>query len=94
MSIPICTSNSLKDVVDWINGGALVYLYAKGNVIKYHKCDTYNNTCTKTIHINLQTWPDLLDEGEWPWYIEQDGRLICKCQNIQSNNETTYNFRL
>ena len=94
MSVPICTSNSLGDVIGWINSGDLVYLYAKGNIISYHKCGNYKDTCIRTIHIDLQSWPNLLDKGEWPWYIEQNGRLICKCQNIQINDETTYNLQL
>ena len=71
------TSNSLKDVIDWIKDGNCVILYSKGKPsLIYHDC---NKELKRVIFIEIIMMPSLLDEGEWPWYIENSGCKQCSC---------------
>jgi hypothetical protein len=94
MGTPVCTSNSLADVVSWINCGDFVSLYTQNKTINYHKCDLHINTCERTILVDVSSCSSLLDEGEWPWYIEDAGHTRCTCSDIKFNKSKTYAFKL
>jgi hypothetical protein len=81
---PLTTNNPLCDVIKWLNNGNTVLLYNK-----YGQWRIYHNNCEKTKNfdnticcVNCQTVPGILDDGEWDYYIEEDGsNKKCECEN-------------
>ena len=64
------TGNSLADVVAWLKLGHTVIIHAKGYGKMYRMPGL---KAIQKIYVNVSKFPSLLDEGEWPWYIEDAG---------------------
>lgn len=66
---PKTTGNSLKDIVGWLATGDMVILHTgTGEKKIYHNNDLPYN---RKIYVDVSSMPDLMDEGEWPFYIKQ-----------------------
>lgn len=89
---PKITNNQLKDINDWIDLGDIVVLKSEFVQYIYHDCEKAP-TNPRYILINCNGFPSLLNEDEWPDYLQSYGKEICKCQNItkQINNAIKLN---
>lgn len=92
---PVPTNNMLADLVGWIKEGDCVVLHAPGHAAQiYHNCvvnkpddqkgvsgDTKEPSLDgiRVIWFNAANDPDLLLEGEWPYYIKEGGCRECTC---------------
>lgn len=84
----IYTSNSLSDIIGWLGRDAYVVIHSHDGRY-FHKCDgkemtdeevnNYINT-HRFIYVNVSRMPELLDDGEWEWYIQNAGFDECKCK--------------
>ena len=85
--LPKCTKNQLKDIIDWLKIGDVVVLHHNNyNGHIYHNCMNLDPNI-RYIFINVHRMPNLLNEGEWPWYIEQSyNKCICHKRNHILNN--------
>lgn len=83
---PKTSTNQLCDIIDWLKLGCIVTIYNRYGKYKiYHnKCLESNNNVSECqiICVNCETFPDLLEEGEWPYYIENYPNNKCSCENI------------
>ena len=68
---PVVTNNSLKDIVDWLALGDIVCLHTQHKKLYYVTFDFEKNDFIgkRLIHVDLSTYPDLLEDDEWPYYI-------------------------
>jgi hypothetical protein len=101
----ILTSNNLKDIINFISQGYYVIIYNKNYYRCFHnklKDDNFRcnglltdddiNDYIKThrfIYLNVERMSGLLDDGEWNWYIENEGYNECNCnllKNIQNKD--------
>jgi hypothetical protein len=81
----VTTTNSLKDLIDWLKLGHNVYLTSRfGQRIFMGKDDAQNEYTKVIVHITCAKMPDLLCDGEWNHYIEEAGFTECK---ITSENK-------
>ncbi len=90
---PKTTDNSLSDIINWIKEGFQVSLYADGK-----ETQVYHNYCDGSevlgqIFVNLNSYPSLLDDGEWSWYIESSQCFPCKCINLDCKNKYNMNLK-
>jgi hypothetical protein len=69
----VTTTNNLRDIIDWLRIGHIVCIHAFGNSIFYSNPDSQKDDSQKLIYIDVEKNPGLLDEGEWPYYIEREG---------------------
>jgi len=70
----VTTTNSLKDLIDWLKLGHNVYLTSSyGQRIFMGKNDAQNEYKKVTVYITCVKMPDLLCDGEWNYYIEEAG---------------------
>lgn len=79
---PIPSTNQLVDVIGWVRNGDIVVIFNDNNVFRifYKSNDSIDNLTDKRIMmINCQSVPGICDDGEWNYYIIQDG-------NIESNS--------
>jgi hypothetical protein len=79
---PIPSTNQLVDVIGWVRNGDIVVIFNDNNVFRifYKSNDSIDNLTDKRIMmINCQSVPGICDDGEWNYYITQDG-------NIESNS--------
>jgi hypothetical protein len=87
---PTPTNNSLADVVNWVKQGWYVVLttYDGKTTFRYHNCksDTLG-------FIQITVDVALLSEGEWPWHIENHGK-ISKCSCDTKIEKYDYVYRL
>ena len=79
----IVSTNTIKDIIDWLKKGNFVCIHTK-NVYQYYfskeTCDVIKGE--KIIYVNVSTMPNLLLDGEWPWYIENAGFVIYTSTNV------------
>ena len=72
------TNNSLYDIINWLKEGYIICLYSiSKKVFYFHKENLNEIKNEKIIYINLKQ-KKLLDQGEWIWYIENEGFKIDK----------------
>ena len=77
------TSNNLLDIIKWMYLGNHVLLHHKGTrQILYHYPKKVSEDKPILFKINLLYMPSLLDEGEWEWYIKNEG-----CEEIGVIND-------
>ena len=88
---PVCTTNNLKDVIDWLARGDYVvvhngalhgrYFHAKcqGRLTKLAERDEFIDKC-RVIYVDVARMPGLLDDGEWECYIKNAGNSECTCE--------------
>lgn len=71
----IRTDNLLSDLIKWSDIGYIIVL----NSNKYARCfgKPGFELSDKLIQINLNfQWKSLINDGEWPWYLCNDGKCI------------------
>lgn len=78
------TSNTLVDVLAWLEEGAYLVLHDHFKRGRYFhkKCDRDNEdevSNLRVIYLDVDRLPGLLDEGEWDWYIKQKA-AECTCR--------------
>ncbi len=90
---PITTNNQLVDIINWLKLGDIVVIYNA-----YGSWRVFHNQCEKQCLVSTsdpkpkitcristiycKTIPGLLDEGEWEYYIKQEGNSECECLDI------------
>jgi hypothetical protein len=63
-------------------------------MMRYHDCKS-KNFAKGIINVDISSWPSLLDEGEWPWYIEEDaGHHVSTCQDIHYECDIAINMHM
>ena len=73
---PTCTSNSLSDVVRWVDEDSIVFIYNNAEAIRLFALQSNDMDCKKNrIIMVLCTISDLLEDGEWNWHIKSDTRI-------------------
>lgn len=79
----VCTTNNLRDIVDWLKKGYIICIYADKKSIVYYSNEPIDKSINKKmIYIDVSKNPGLLDDDEWPYYIEKEGFIRYK--NIES----------
>jgi hypothetical protein len=83
------TGNSLKDIMDMAEDGAFIIIRNEmKQEMKIHKCKNCEETPKAYVFIHLTGyWNNLLNEGEWDFYLEPH---YCTC--CMRNKETDKNF--
>ena len=64
------TTNSLFDIIQYLKDGNMVCLHTSNEHKYFHYPESINE---KLIYIDVSSMPSLMDEGEWPWYIKNEG---------------------
>ena len=70
------SGNNLSDVINWLKAGYFVCLhnsYRTGKVYYSNKTLETVPDDKEIVYIDLQKWPELLNNDEWPWYIKDAG---------------------
>ena len=80
---PTVTNNSLSDAVRWVNEGYIVVLFnTRGNCRLFSTTDNnLNFDKNQIITILCENLPDLLDDGEWNYYIKSNNNVeenVCR----------------
>jgi len=90
------SSNSLKDIIDWLKLGHIVCIHTK-EIWKYYYSKPTNDCINNEllIYIDLSNNPNLVTEDEWPWYIKTEGFVnYVSSYNLPNNPENIYHFKL
>jgi len=70
----VFTNNNLKDIIGWLKEGSILCLMSYNKKIFYYLTETTDELDdTILIYVDVSNYSSLLDEGEWPWYIENEG---------------------
>ena len=64
------SGNDLADIVAWLKLGNIVIIHANGYGRTYR---IPGLKAIRKIYVNVSSFPSLLDEDEWPWYIKDAG---------------------
>ena len=82
------TTNNLLDVINWLKKGYYVIIHTTNGRF-YHKClendlgeDKYVTEYINThrfIYVDISKMPGLNDDGEWEYYIKNEGFNECTC---------------
>ena len=87
MELEILSCDSLLTIVKFLKRGDVIILYNNRKLLTYHMNDLdFNNE----IYINVSSYPSLLDEGEWPYYIESIGASLINDNYICNGNMQHY----
>ena len=89
--VPVPTSNSLKDIIDWLKLGDVVIIHVGDCGHIYHIDGLQFN---RKIFVDVSAMPSLLDEGEWPDFINMYTKATeLNDSNVKCSGET-YHFSL
>jgi hypothetical protein len=83
------SGNNLLDVINWLRAGYLVCIH---NSYHNHKI-YYSKSLLETIkdeeivYVDLQNWPELLNNDEWPWFIKDAGFVKYKSTDVLPKKE-------
>ena len=101
---PTVTNNSLSDAVRWVNEGYIVVLFnTRGNCRLFSTTDNnLNFDKNQIITILCENLPDLLDDGEWNYYIKSNNNVehditkyVTKINEIiRCNKRNVFKFRV
>ena len=70
----VFTNNNLKDIIGWLKEGSILCLMTYRKKIFYYSTETTEQVDdTPLIYIDISNYSSLMNEGEWPWYIEKEG---------------------
>jgi hypothetical protein len=87
----VFTSNNLLNVITWLRAGHIICLhnsYKSRTKQFYYLTETLESiTNQQMIYINVVNWCGLLDEDEWPYYIEEEGFVPYKSINVLPKKE-------
>jgi len=90
-SVPQISTDYLVDVINWLKEGDYVIIHDNYQYARYFHshCDQKSYTdeeitqfldnC-RVIYFDVRSLPGLLKEGEWEWYIKNEGHAECNCQ--------------
>ena len=90
------TTNSLKDVIDWLKQGNFVCIHTK-DIWKYYYSKPTKDWVENEllIFIDLTNCPTLVTEEEWPWYIKNEGFVnYVSSYNLPKKPENIHHFKL
>ena len=94
MDKPVCSTNSLQDIIGWLKKGYIICIYSKKKSIFYYSKEK-TITDEKIVYIDVQSNPGLLDDDEWPFYIEEQGfRRYESRKNLPTNSENIFHFTI
>lgn len=85
---PKTTNNSLADIVGWLKLGDTVILHNNGEQKKVYFI--LGSNLNRKIYVNVSSFPSLLGEGEWPYYIESVSAKQVTDDNVECPNGTFY----
>ena len=96
MDKPVCSTNSLQDIIDWLKKGYMRCIYSKRKSIFYYSREIIQTiTDEKIVYIDVQSNPGLLDDDEWPFYIEEEGfRRYESRKNIPTKTDNIFHFKI
>lgn len=87
MELDILSCDSLLTIVGLLKRGDVIILYNNNKFLTYHMNNlNFNNE----IYINVSLYPSLLNEGEWPYYIESIGASLINDNYICNGNTQHY----
>ena len=66
------SGNNLLDVINWLKAGYFVCIHNSFHGGKTY-CSKDSASKDEIIYLDVQNWPELLDDDEWPWYIKDAG---------------------
>jgi len=89
MEAPIPTSNTLLDIINWLKTGDIVILH--NNTKNQKAFQMPDLKLNRKIYVNVMHMPDLLHEGEWPWYI-LNAKAVEISNESEQQTENTYSF--
>lgn len=96
----VCTTNSLQDIIGWLKKGYMICIYSKRKSIFYYSREIIQTiTDEKIVYIDVQSNPGLLDDDEWPFYIEEEGfrrydRRYESRKNIPTKTDNIFHFTI
>ena len=92
----VCTTNNLLDIVTWLKKGYMICIYNKQKSIIYYSKENIDIiTDEKIIYIDVSKNPGLLDDDEWPYYIEREGTLRYKNrENLPTITDNIFHFTI
>ena len=92
----VFTTNSLSDIVNWLKKGYMICIYNENNCIFYYWRETVDTiTDEKIVYIDVSKNPGLLEDDEWPFYIESEGFLKYKnWDNIPTNTDHIFHLKI
>ena len=96
----VCTTNSLQDIIGWLKKGYMICIYSKRKSIFYYSREIIQTiTDEKIVYIDVQSNPGLLDDDEWPFYIEEEGfrrydRRYESRKNIPTKTDNIFHFKI
>ena len=87
---PACTTNNLRDIIDWLQLGDYVIIHCHGKNGRFFHTKCAGSELSedqvqpfleqaRVISIDVNDMPGLLDEGEWEYYIKREGHQECTC---------------
>ena len=79
---PTTTTNSLGDIYRWLKDGSIVMIYSDHKKIIFHDCNSNEVNKVNYIMVDVNKFPSLLDDGEWPDFLKEAGKKECTCDNI------------
>lgn len=90
------TTNNLKDIIEWLRNGYMVCIYSYNKKKFYFSKENLNEINDENIiYVDLMKMSSLLNPGEWPWYIQNEGFFEYKSTNVLPNNENNiYNLQI
>ena len=70
----VFTNNNLKDIIGWLKEGSILCLMTYRKKVFYYSTETNENVDDITlIYVDISNQSSLMNQGEWPWYIENEG---------------------
>jgi hypothetical protein len=82
------SNNNLGDIIQFLKNGDIVCLHENGYGVYYfskERIEQINNE--QIIYIDVTKKPSLMDEDEWPWYIENEGFVEYKSTHLLPNDK-------
>jgi hypothetical protein len=88
----VFTNNNLKDIIGWLKEGSILCLMTYNKKVFYYLTETNENLDDTTlIYVDVSKHSSLLNEGEWPWYIEKEGFVEYK-GSLPTNPNNIYSL--
>ncbi len=88
----IQSGNNLADAVEWLKMGYMIVLWSNGYGNCYH---VKSLTPSKIIYIDVGKMPDLMLEGEWPYYfVTAANAELIDVRDYDLSNLKVHQFRL
>lgn len=99
LKCPKTTSNNLADIISWIKLGDCVVLTNGRYMMPYGKIGLEKDPKNyRTIYVDISSYASLGNEDEWPYYILQEGGIVCDksmhTQILSRSNPNSYNMTL